>query len=425
MFLLRQFLFTYVFARRLEKRERPQAQRLLAGLLILAAGILFHAFVYRPGTMIAVQGTQVTVVLSTIAICTLNIFLIAVWVRFFYNVKRTEAFYAVILGYLAEHSAYALEMVGAQYLHLSFGMTVPGQILNWVFLFLYAALIDRIFAERIIKDNHYRTQTRETTAFMLVSAFIVMYLSAIATQYGYAGIHGVYAFVFCIFALAAQTERQNALSEQQKYEIKEQLLISQNAQFESYKENMELVNRKCHDLKHQVAAIKQMNSEESREKALNEIEDAVMIYDSFIRTGCDMLDTILTQKNHICIENGILFTCIVNGELLTEMDPVDLYTIFGNMLDNAIEATVKVPEEKRSISLSVTNKMGAVIISEENPYDSINVSEGQFMTTKKDKINHGYGLRSIEMAVEKYEGSFETRAEDGFFKLTIALPSFS
>lgn len=47
------------------------------------------------------------------------------------------------------------------------------------------------------------------------------------------------------------------------------------------------------------------------------------------------------------------------------------------------------------------------------------------MTTKKDKINHGYGLRSIEMAVEKYEGSFETRAEDGFFKLTIALPSFS
>ncbi len=105
--------------------------------------------------------------------------------------------------------------------------------------------------------------------------------------------HGIYAFIFCVFALATQIERQRALSEQQRHELKEQLLISQNAQFESYKENVELVNRKCHDIKHQVAAIRQMDNEESRTRALSDIEDAVMIYDSFIRTGSDMVDTII------------------------------------------------------------------------------------------------------------------------------------
>lgn len=422
MFLLRQFIFSYVFSRRLEKRERTATYRFISICMIIAACLLFELPVYVSRTAVAERVSSAVTVLSTILFCLLSIFVIAVWVSALYNVKKSEAIYAVILGYLAEHSEYAMQMIIEQYIPSLSGQTILFQIAEWGLILVYALFIDRVFAEHIVKDSHYRTQTRETAIFFMVSGFIVMFLSAMATQYGFAGLHGIYAFIFCIFALATQIERQNALSEQQKSEVRESLLMSQNAQFESYMENIELVNRKCHDLKHQVAAIKQMHSEESRDRALTEIEDAVMIYDSFIRTGCDILDTILTQKNHICIENDILFTCVVDGGLLMDMDPVDLYTVFGNMLDNAIEATEKLPKERRSISLSAAKKMGSVIISEENPYDRVDIDNGQFATTKQDKANHGYGLRSIELVVEKYDGSMDTRAENGIFKMTIALP---
>lgn len=422
MFLLRQFIFSYVFSRRLEKRDRSVLYRILSVLMIIAASALFEAPVYLSRTAAETQTSVPFVILSTVFFCTVSVLLMALWVSALYNVKRYEAIYTAVLGYLAEHSEYALQMIREQYLPSVSEQTLVIQAFKWVLVCLYAFFIDRIFAEHIIKDRHYRTQTWETACFLVVSGLVVMVLSAMASQYGFAGIHGIYAFIFCIFALATQIERQNALSEQQKYEVRESLLMSQNAQFESYMENIELVNRKCHDLKHQVSAIKQMRSEESRDKALSEIENAVMIYDSFIRTGCDILDTILTQKNHICMENDILFTCVVDGGLLIDMDPVDLYTVFGNMLDNAIEATEKLPKERRSISLSTVQKMGAVIISEENPYDRVDIDNGQFTTTKQDKVNHGYGLRSIELAVEKYDCSMDTRAEDGIFKMTIALP---
>ncbi len=63
------------------------------------------------------------------------------------------------------------------------------------------------------------------------------------------------------------------------------------------------------------------------------------------------------------------------------------------------------------------------MISEENPYEKVENNNGKFFTTKKDKANHGYGIRNMEMVVEKYEGVLENKAENGIFKLTIVLPS--
>ncbi len=421
MFFCRQLLFTYVFSRRLKKKNRSKLWMLLTVVFITVLSFGFNLVVYNEELKREIKISPLNELISTILFCIMTIIVMTFWVRVFYEASYLEAFYAVTLGYLAEHSEYSLEAIVLNVLpelHDPLGW----QMTEWVFLLIYAFIIDRVFAVRIVRDKHYRTQTGETIFLLLVSGLIVMYLSAIATQSGYVEIHGIYAFIFCIFALATQIERQRALSEQQRHELKEQLLVSQNAQFESYKENVELVNRKCHDIKHQVAAIKKMDNEESRTKALSDIEKSVMIYDSFIRTGSDMLDTILTQKNHICIENEILFTCVVDGRLLAKVDAVDLYTLFGNMLDNAIEAALAVAKEKRSISLSVMQKMGTVVISEENPYTIINNDNGHFFTTKNDKANHGYGLRSMEIVVEKYEGVFETKAADGIFKLTIVLP---
>ena len=110
---------------------------------------------------------------------------------------------------------------------------------------------------------------------------------------------------------------------------------------------------------------------------------------------------------------------MADGKLLNFMDPVDLFVFFGNLMDNAIEAVQVLEPAQRSIQLSVTEKTGMVMIREENPtLNALQVEEGRAQTTKEDRDNHGFGLRSMEMAAEKYEGSLSFRVEDGVFILS-------
>ena len=99
-----------------------------------------------------------------------------------------------------------------------------------------------------------------------------------------------------------------------------------------------LINHKCHDLKHQISAMRAITSPEEREKYLREVEDSVQIYDAIVQTGNEVLDTVLTEKSLFCAANNIKINCIVDGRQMDIFEPVDLYTIFGNALDNAIES---------------------------------------------------------------------------------------
>jgi len=116
-----------------------------------------------------------------------------------------------------------------------------------------------------------------------------------------------------------------------------------------------------------------------------------------------------------------LFTCIADGKVLKNMDPIDLFTLFGNMMDNAIEAVEHLPKEERSISLSVKEELGMVLITEENPCQRTKQENGRFQTTKEDKANHGYGIRSMEMVAKKYDGTLSADVKDDVFTLMAVL----
>ena len=77
------------------------------------------------------------------------------------------------------------------------------------------------------------------------------------------------------------------------------------------------------------------------------IEKSVQIYSAIVRTGNEILDTILTEKSLICENSGIHINCVADGSLLAFMNPVDLYTLFGNALDNAIEAVRKLESKEK------------------------------------------------------------------------------
>lgn len=199
----------------------------------------------------------------------------------------------------------------------------------------------------------------------------------------------------------------------------------QYKQYQAYRENSELISRKVHDLKHQLYIIRQEADKKKQNQYLDEMTIAIQDFETKIETGNPVLDTILTQKNHYCLQNQINFTCIVQGELLNFMDVMDISALFGNAMDNAIEAVEKIPQvEKRLITLKVSSRNNFVMIRLDN-YDTSNIdlSTDQLPSTSKaDKDYHGIGLKSMEYIAHKYNGDLTLTKEENWVRLKILLP---
>ena len=170
-----------------------------------------------------------------------------------------------------------------------------------------------------------------------------------------------YGLVCCLFVMINQRNYMGQWHLQKEMSAQEQLFMMNKAQYELSKENIELINRKCHDLKHQIAGLRNITDSEERRQVVDSIEKSVMIYDSILHTGNPILDTVLTEKSLVCQENGIRMHGIIDGKLLFFMDAIDIYTLFGNALDNAIEANRKVEEEKRCISILIHEKVNLIL----------------------------------------------------------------
>ena len=200
---------------------------------------------------------------------------------------------------------------------------------------------------------------------------------------------------------------------------------NQYEQYRAFNENSELIHRKVHDLKHQLSYLRQESDNEKREAYLGEIETMIHNFEAKIESGHPILDTVLTRKNQYCLQHNINFTCLVQGEVFNFMDTMDLCTLFGNAIDNAIEAVETIADaEKRLITLKVSSKGNFAIVRLDNYFENqLEFYEDSFpTTTKEDQANHGYGLKSMEYIVEKYNGSLTFTQEDHWIQLGMLIP---
>lgn len=205
------------------------------------------------------------------------------------------------------------------------------------------------------------------------------------------------------------------------------LRLAEQEQYKLSKANIELINQKCHDLKHQVRALRQAKPEDI-EKYLTEVEDSIEIYEAIVKTGNDVLDTILTEKSLYCRKHGIIISVVADGEQMDFIDTIDLYAILGNAIDNAIEAVRKFKDrDLRTIDVMVYRKDNFLVINIVNPMTGELEYTGDEedalpVTTKSDKDNHGFGLRSIRYIVKRYDGFTSISTEDACFSLKILIP---
>lgn len=200
-----------------------------------------------------------------------------------------------------------------------------------------------------------------------------------------------------------------------------------NSQYEQYKQaqrTVDLINYRYHDLKNHIIALKSGSSDTGRQEYLDRLEHEIHDYEALNKTGNQVLDTLLTSKNLRCMQHKIDMTCVIDGTLFNSMDVMDICSIFGNALDNAIESVLKIKDyDKRLVHVDAFSEKSFLIIRFENYYEGdISFDRGLPVTTKSGKSFHGYGLKSLRYTVHKYKGEIQIDTRDNWFSLRILIP---
>ena len=179
---------------------------------------------------------------------------------------------------------------------------------------------------------------------------------------------------------------------------------------------------KCHDLKHQIAAIRTKAEQENFHKYLDRLEDSIIEYGTVVDCGHEAINIVLTEKNILCSTCGVKFSYIIDGTLFSFMSEMEIYSLFGNALDNALESSSKVTDPgKRVISLKAARRGDMVVLHVENFFESALTMVGGLPQTTKKGSGHGFGLRSIRQIAEKYDGVATVQTDGELFKLTVLM----
>ncbi|MCD8074902.1 MAG: GHKL domain-containing protein [Lachnospiraceae bacterium] len=227
-----------------------------------------------------------------------------------------------------------------------------------------------------------------------------------------------------LFVLWSQQSIIREMNLFKELEMTQNVLMRQYYQYKQSKESIEILNCKYHDLKNQINMIRSETDAGKKEEYLQEMEQGIQKFELENKTGSPVLDVVLTDKGMVCAQRNIRITTVADGNLLSFMNAMDICTIFGNALDNAIEYLEKVNvPEKRLIRVSVFSQQAFLVIRVKNYCDTGMVMEKELpVTTKADKVNHGYGLKSIRMSAEKYGGNMTISTEHEWFSLCVMIP---
>lgn len=290
-------------------------------------------------------------------------------------------------------------------------------------LIIYIVVFRLLFKKYKIKANWITCIT--SSIIIVLNIFLSQYVSALDD---FNSVYVIYEIMCNIFALllhygvcALYAHISNKKDLEQEKNILLEMIYQQEKLHKVSKETVDIINHKCHDLKHQIIALENMSDNERNEQ-LEKIKDLVNVYGRIAKTGNETLDLILTEKNLLCKSKNIVLKYIVDATCLERIKPLDIWTIFGNAIDNAIEALEKEDENKRVLTINICWKNKLVFIELAN-YTSQNIvfKNGIPVTSKNDKNFHGFGVKSIINTVEKYQGACKISCDNNCYKTQIII----
>ncbi|MGN0252396.1 MAG: GHKL domain-containing protein [Oliverpabstia sp.] len=370
-------------------------------------------------------------IIYTAYYCSLFCLTLAV-MRVCFQVKGKDILFAGVCGYAAQHIGFAAVMIFQELAGLTLGF-----VQDLIFYrFLPYLLVDIIIYFVLIKRYEGKSELRDKDIRMIILALVILltvvFMSVLVDSYMFRNESGLLRNVLCkIYAIfcaalaifiAFNLSRQNKIMHEN--EMMENMLHNLREQQKLSRETINIINIKCHDLKYRISKISKIEDLENQKEYIESVKNAVGIYDNIYQTGNDALDLVLTEKSLLCDEYNIKLSSMIDGSILNFIHTTDVYALFGNLLDNAIECVMKESdEEKRIISVNIAQRNQGYHIHMDNYCgEEILFEDGLPVTTKEDKAYHGFGVRSIRYIVEKYNGDVLMQYENHRFQVDILFP---
>lgn len=414
-YIITLLVFGFILCCR-QKRRRLFWLRLIP---VVAVGIFMSTDFYR--NALSMGGSNGTIVTMPYLIGW-AVAVLAIWLCF--RISFLQAVFYQSLTYVLEHMIFnlqfALSLTGTEWLGPTASSAVVLAIRVAVGVAIYFILTKRLYKLDFLLEY------KAVTALLAVInvGFTILLNNWFYNNGWFSEALHIVRVLLCILFVALPFLLSDVLRSKTEKQKLEQMLIDGEKQRRLSEENIEAINRKCHDLKYQVAVLRRLaeggDNTAAYSKAVDALEKDVMIYDAIAKTGYGGIDILLTEKSLLCEKRDIVFTYMIDGEKLKFMDEVDLYILLGNALDNAIEAVTDIEKEHRIIALSVVSRSNMTMISLENYCKTPpQIVDGLPKTTKKDSANHGFGIKSIISIAEKYGGTVQFSAENEKFVLNI------
>ena len=228
----------------------------------------------------------------------------------------------------------------------------------------------------------------------------------------------LFAILFYRVNQQREMEAEIAKLKQEQAEIVER---DYQALRRTYADNAKLY----HDLHNHIEAIYQCLIQGDTKEAVRYCEDLrtpVRQISQTVWTGDKALDYLISSKMALAGQEQIKTKVNIEYPHNTNIRSVDLTTILGNLLDNALEAAKAAPESLRFLNLTIRRINAMLIIKVENGYGNTPVQEnGELLTSKKDKVFHGWGLKSVQTAADRYDGTIRTDYKDHVFQSVVTL----
>ncbi len=278
------------------------------------------------------------------------------------------------------------------------------------------------YLKAILKKNILKIPASSVTLSALIAIIGIVFnsisfeLLQIRTSLSF--LYQTFCMLSVLLALHIQIQLYSQQSAQNEIKIMNRLWLEQQKQFEIKKEYMDLINQKYHNLKHERSAMRYQ-----KEMAADSYND-VKKYEYIVHTDHPLLDTILTEKMEAFEKSDIAVNCMLDEHLnIGFIDIADLYIILGNALDNALESLKEIKNsQNRYINFRIFQDKQLFRIIIKNNYEGCITYENGLPSTQKDKKYHGYGLKSIQYILKKYDGAMVIETEHQEFILRIMIP---
>lgn len=348
--------------------------------------------------------------------------------------------FAMICGYTCEHIAYEtyfaiINLTGINkngfnglydYETISLFSGWQDELIYFSTYFIIYWLVFLLFSMRIqkdeIEDSKYNFKVLLAGCFFILTDIVinstVSWYATIHFENVYVGMIALVNVLCCLicFFYIFEVFYSNNIKNQMK--LMEELRQKEINQYKISKETIDMINIKCHDFRHQIRAFGVSQNIDS--KTIEELNKLIQVYDSSYHTSNEALNVILREKTLLCYNKGIRFTCIVDGDAILFMEDEDIYSLFGNIIDNAIEAVGELESEEKIISLKIKKVGNMISISAKNGYKGkIEMKNNLPMSKKKNNAYHGFGMKSIQMVCEKYKGNMKVNIDNNMFTLTL------